>query len=207
MISKDKPEKNIQEMNCHKRKKPGHYASQCQLIGSTNQVRGYCRRYGHNKAVCYKKQADESRSKADTDKTKEVFPKTMLKKEVELEAEEEKKPILFVQESETQMAKVEVRMKRMASGKPAQKHTCVYEPLNEGVGRPTFTAIEPKKMKASQSTKKDARQKSAIQVQGAKVERYDFLRSLACTSAGITFGQIANGDVDNVKKDLQKIIT
>ena len=66
--------------------------------------------------------------------------------------------------------------------------------------------MEPKKKKASGNKKKDTRQKSAMQVLGDRVERYDFLKSLACAPAGITFGQIANGDVDNVKKELQKII-
>ena len=45
-----------------------------------------------------------------------------------------------------------------------------------------------------------------MQVLGERVERNDFLKSLACAPAGITFGQIANGDVDSVKKELQMII-
>ena len=54
--------------------------------------------------------------------------------------------------------------------------------------------------------KKDTCQKSAIQVLGERVERYDLLISFACAPAGITVGQIASGDVDNVKKDLQASI-
>ena len=45
-----------------------------------------------------------------------------------------------------------------------------------------------------------------MQVLGETVERYKFFKSLACAPAVITFGQIANVDVDNVKKELQKII-
>ena len=72
--------------------------------------------------------------------------------------------------------------------------------------RPTFTPVPPRKKKVSSSKKKDTRHKSAMQVLGERVERFDFLKSLACASAGITFEQIANGDVDNVKKVLRKII-
>ena len=61
-------------------------------------------------------------------------------------------------------------------------------------------------MKVSSSKKTDTRQKCAMQVLGERVERYDFGKSLASTAAGITFGQTANGDVDYVKKELQKII-
>ena len=43
-------------------------------------------------------------------------------------------------------------------------------------------------------------------VLGERVEQYDFLESLACAPAEITFGKIANGDVDKVKKELQRII-
>ena len=107
-------------------------------------------------------------------------------------------------------------MKRLATGEPTQKHTRIEEPVYEDadkvVGatrvrrRPNFTPVLPKKKKVSSSKKKYTRQKTAMQVLGERVERYGFLKSLACAPAGITFGQIANGDVDNVKKELQKII-
>ena len=45
-----------------------------------------------------------------------------------------------------------------------------------------------------------------MQALGERVERSEFLKGLACTPAGSTLGQIANRDVDNVKKELQKII-
>ena len=123
---------------------------------------------------------------------------------------------MFIQESEFQKNEKEVLMKRLVSGEPAQKHTCIEEPVYEDVDklvgaarirrRPKFTLVPLKIKKVSCSKKKDTRQKSAIQVLGQIFDRYDFLKILACAPAGITFGRIANGDVDNVKKELQKII-
>ena len=100
LISKGKKKKkNIQDITCHKCKKPGHDASQCQLTESTTQVCGYCGRYRHTEATCYKKQAEKARSKADKEKIKDSFSKAMLKKEAKPEAQEKKKPVMFVQES------------------------------------------------------------------------------------------------------------
>ena len=45
-----------------------------------------------------------------------------------------------------------------------------------------------------------------MQVLDERVERYDFLKSLVCAPTRIKIGQIANGDVYNKKKELQKII-
>ena len=47
---------------------------------------------------------------------------------------------------------------------------------------------------------------SAIQALGERAERYDFLNSLATAPTGIKLWQIANGDVDTGRKELQKII-
>ena len=90
----------------------------------------------------------------------------MLKQEVGLEAEEKKKPIMFVQETETQKNEEEVLMKRLATGEPAQKHTCVEETVREVadklVGaakvkqRPKFTPMEPRKKKASGNNNVDS---------------------------------------------------
>ena len=135
LISKDKSKKNIQDITCHNCKKTGHYASQCELVGSATQGCGYCGRYGHTEAVCYKKQADEARSKSDKRKASDCSPKTILKKEVEPESEEKKKLIMFVQETETQKNEEEVLMKRLATGEPAQKHTRIEEPAHEDAGK------------------------------------------------------------------------
>ena len=59
----------------------------------------------------------------------------------------------------------------------------------------------------SSSKKKGTPQWWAVQVLGERFEWFDFLKSFACAPAGITFEQIANGDVDKAKKELQKIIS
>ena len=41
LISKYKPRKNIKYITCRKCKKPGHYANQCRLVGSTTHGCGY----------------------------------------------------------------------------------------------------------------------------------------------------------------------
>ena len=64
---------------------------------------------------CYKKQADEARLKAEKDKTKRISLEMMLKKEVEPEADEKTKAIMFVQETETHEKEEEVLMKRLAT--------------------------------------------------------------------------------------------
>ena len=43
-IPKDKPKNNIQDITCDKYKKPGHCASQSQLVGSTTEGCRYCGR-------------------------------------------------------------------------------------------------------------------------------------------------------------------
>ena len=123
---------------------------------------------------------------------------------------------MFAQETENQKNKEEVLMKRVATGEPVQKLTCIEQPVHEDADkvvrlarirrRPTFTSMESKKKKAFGNKKKDTPQKSAMQVLRERVERYDFFQNLFCAPARITFGQIANGDVENVKKELQKII-
>ena len=66
--------------------------------------------------------------------------------------------------------------------------------------------IEKPRKKTGGLKKKYTRQKSAIQALGERAGRYEFLNSLARAPAGIKFGQIANGDIDKVRKELRKII-
>ena len=108
-------------------------------------------------------------------------------------------------------------MKRFASGELAQKEVR----FGEGAGqvqyqghvlgatrirrRLAFTPKGKRRKKTGGLWKKDSIQNSAIQVLGECVERYEFLNSLAKAPARIKFGQIANGDVDKVRKELPKI--
>ena len=88
-------------------------------------------------------------------------------------------------------------MKRLATGEPAHKHTRIEEPVYEDADKvvgatkvrrgPTFTPVPSKKKKVASSKKKDIRQKTSMQVLGERVERYNFLKSLACAPAGIKF--------------------
>ncbi len=70
-----------------------------------------------------------------------------------------------------------------------------------------FTLKEKPQKKTGGLKKKYSKHKSAIKELCERTERYDFLNSLARAPDGITFGQIANVDVDKVRKELQKIIT
>ena len=49
--------------------------------------------------------------------------------------------------------------------------------------------------------------KALIQALSKRVEKYDLINNLAQAPAGITFGQIARGDIDFAKADLQKILS
>ena len=89
-------------------------------------------------------------------------------------------------------------MNRLATGELAHKHSRIEEKAHKHTSkvigaarirrRQKFTPIEPKKKKTSGDKKKDARQNSAMQVLGERVELYDFLQSIACRPGGITFG-------------------
>ena len=59
----------------------------------------------------------------------------ILKKKVEPEAEEKKKPIMFVQETENQNNEEEVLMKQMATRKPARTDTRIEAPVYEDAGK------------------------------------------------------------------------
>ena len=96
--------------------------------------------------------------------TKDSLPKAILKKEVETEAEEKKKPIVFVQETEIQTKERKILMKRLDTGKPTREHACIKEQVHEDAGklvgaarirrRPTFTPV-PLTKKESFSCEKE----------------------------------------------------
>ena len=93
-------------------------------------------------------------------------------------------------------------MNLLATRESAHKNSRIEEKAHEHASkvigaarirrRPKFIPIEPKKKKTSGNEKKEARQKSAVQVLGERVERYDFLKSITCRPAGITFERIEN---------------
>ncbi len=141
-----------------------------------------------------------------------------MKKEVTASLEQKEKPIIYVQEEVNEPEDDKVLMKRFDSGEPAQKQIIFEEGSRQvqdqghvlGDGRirriPVFTPEEKQQKKTGGPKKKDVKRKSAIQALGEHAERSDFLNSLARAPAGITFWQIANGDVDTVREELQKII-
>ena len=107
----------------------------------------------------------------------------------------------------TQKNKEEVLMKRLVPGEPLYKQTRIEgEVHDEPRKTPTFTTVIPKKNKVSGSKRRDTRQKSGMQMLVERVDRYDFRKSLARAPARNTFGQIANKDIDDAKKELQKLI-
>ncbi len=79
LITKSKPKQNLRGVIYHKCKKPGHYASQCQMQGDAVKSCNYCGRYDHSAAACYKKQADEARARNQIQNTQKV---QILKKDI-----------------------------------------------------------------------------------------------------------------------------
>ncbi len=112
-----------------------------------------------------------------------------------------------------------VLMKRWASGEPGQKQVRFEDPaIHSDVAdtpiastlvrrSPTYTRTVAVRKRKCSGKKKDSRKKSTIEELGERAERYDFLNSLARAPAGITFGQIANGDIESVRKQLLSIVS
>ena len=174
----------------------------------------YCRRYGNSVAACYKKQTDEARARTQIQNTQKV---QILEKGAAEPVYQKEKAIMYVQEAVSEQEDDKVLMIRFAFGEPAQKQVRFEETTGQvqdqgqvlGAARvrrrPVFTPKEKPHRKRGLK-KKDTSQKLAIQALDVRAERYDFLNSLVRAPAGITFGQIANGDVDKVRKELQKIM-
>ncbi len=109
-------------------------------------------------------------------------------------------------------------IKRFASGEPAKKKvrfeegSCRVQDQVHVLGaakisrRPVFTPKETPQKKTGGLKRKDTRQKSACRAVDDRAERYDFINSLPRAPARISFGHIANGDVDKARKELRKII-
>ena len=217
----DKP--SLKDIICHRCKKPGHYAYQCQVASGGPVKCTYCGKHGHTANACYTKQRDEeARTRLQTQAT----PVTVLKRDDETKPGEGDKSVLVMTttvEEEEVMA-----MPRDTSGLPPNKRVRVdvegdevlvdnnqannQRPLRR---RPTFTtpgwAPPPRRSKPSKTKggKKpgSSKKKSVVQEMTKRVEQYDLVTSLAQASAGITFGQIARGDVDDVRKELQEVFS
>ena len=119
--AEDKPKKSIQGIKCHEYTKQRRYASQCQVVGSTTKLCGYCARLLQMDAACYNKEVDEARKKSDEERIKEILPKTILMNGFQQELKESQKSVMFVQE--------EVLTKQLVTGEPPQKQSRVEEPV------------------------------------------------------------------------------
>ena len=60
LMSKQNRPPRVSEPKCHRCKKTGHYASQCQLPPEPPLVCTYCCKHDHRAEVCYTKQCDDS---------------------------------------------------------------------------------------------------------------------------------------------------
>ena len=83
---------NRPDVICHRCKKPGHYASQCQIPPRDVLVCTYCKKYGHTEKACYSKQRDEAAKARDQPQNAPTVQ--VLKKEEEKNPEE--KALMFV---------------------------------------------------------------------------------------------------------------
>ena len=131
---------------------------------------------------------------------------------------QEKKPVLYVSEEEHEkIPKDTVLMKIWASGERSQKQLRFEDTaIHCGVAdlpiafttirrRPTYMRTVAVRKNRGSGKKKDKRKNSSIQDLGERAERYDFLNSLARAPAEITFGQVANCDIDSIIKQLLSI--
>ena len=213
---KSVPAKPAREPYCWKCKKTGHYAAQCTEVPGDRLRCTYCNKQGHTEKSCYTKQADENARKRE----KESERVTILKPDVGPKPEESNQ-VMVVEESEKDEP---VMTKRLASGEPASKQIRTDadgdEVLTNQARQPVRVApsisrrrpiITPHTMTPMKSKKKVSKskvsKKSVAQALGKRVEKYDLMNNLAQASAGITFGHIARGDVDNIRKDLQNVLT
>ena len=73
--------------------------------------------------------------------------------------------------------------------------------------RPTYTRTVAVRKKKGSSKKSDICKKWPILELRDRAERYDFLNSVASAPTGIMFGQIANGDIESVRKQLLSIVS
>ena len=216
---KSVPPKSSREPYCWKCKKTGHYAAQCTERPGDRLQCNYCGKHGHSEKSCYTKQADEMAKKRSQEEEK---PAVTILKRGEPSKNEAGKPVMIVEESDGEEI---VMTKRLATGEPVSKQVRFDEEGDQVLVNPPIQptrlspsinrrrpVLTPQNIAAGSKRKKvtktkDSKRKSILQALGKRVEQYDLLNNLAQAEAGITFGQIARGDVDNVRKDLQKILS
>ena len=107
--------------------------------------------------------------------------------------------------------------KRSANGETISKQQRMQNDIDEyaNQGPKAFTRvnkdpdfpIHPKKSRKSRKNVKKSKVKAIIEALEHRVEKYDLMSSLARAHSGIIFGQIALGDIDLVKEELQRIFS
>ena len=218
----DRPPKK--DIVCQRCGQTGHFTYQCQLPPKEPLKCNYCGKSGHTERACYTKQADERNRAREKD-----LARIRILKRPEEGKKEADKPVMYVNGSRSD-GDEPVLVKRDVTGQPIQKQVrfdnegdevLVEAPPNQreetrparrrpvflhphGVDQHVPVRIQPTKRKTVAKKGKDSKKRTLAQELGKRVEQYDLLTSLAQAQSGITFGQIARGDVDNVRKDLSK---
>lgn len=104
LISKDRPNNNIQDINFHKFKDPGHIVSQFQLSANTANVCGY---YGIRRQMGW----DDIVSRSKKQDRKQSLRSRRFEEETLTKEERKWKSIIFIQEGVPQLEQQEILMK------------------------------------------------------------------------------------------------